>query len=207
MSDASAERLHVASRGQRLEYFTIVWNLLEGIAAVAAGIIAGSISLTAFGIDSFIEVTSGAVLLWRMSVDANERQRERNERMALRWVGVCFLVLAVYVAAESIRDLLSRNVPKHSRFGIVIACISLIVMPMLSRAKKNVGTELNSTAMHADAKQADFCVYLSAILLLGLALNALLGWWWADPVAGLLMVPIIAHEGYRGLRAETCGCD
>jgi divalent metal cation (Fe/Co/Zn/Cd) transporter len=127
--------------------------------------------------------------------------------MALRLVGVCFLALAVYVAVESIRDLLSRDAPEHSVFGIVIACVSLIVMPILSRAKKRVGTELNSTAMHADAKQADFCVYLSAILLLGLALNALFGWWWADPVAGLVMVPIIAREGYRGLRAETCGCD
>jgi divalent metal cation (Fe/Co/Zn/Cd) transporter len=92
-------------------------------------------------------------------------------------------------------------------FGIVIACVSLIVMPILSRAKKRVGTELNSAAMHADAKQTDFCVYLSAILLLGLVLNALLGWWWADPVAGLVMVPIIVHEGYRSLRAETCGCE
>jgi divalent metal cation (Fe/Co/Zn/Cd) transporter len=142
-----------------------------------------------------------------MSVDANERQRERNERIALRLVGICFLALAVYVAAESIRDLLNRNTPEHSVFGIVIACISLIVMPILSRAKKNVGAELNSVAMQADAKQTDFCVYLSAILLLGLVLNALLGLWWADPVAGLVMVPIIAHEGYRGLRADTCGCD
>ena len=166
MSDASAERLHVAARGQRLEYFTIGWNALEGIAAVTAGVIAGSISLTAFGIDSFIEVTSGAVLLWRMSVDANEHQRERNERIALRLVGVCFLALAVYVAAESIRDLMNRNAPEHGVFGIVIACISLIVMPILSRAKKNVGEELNSVAMQADAKQTDFCVYLSAILLL-----------------------------------------
>jgi divalent metal cation (Fe/Co/Zn/Cd) transporter len=177
MSDASAERLHVAARGRRFEYFTIAWNAMEGIAAVAAGVIAGSISLTAFGIDSFIEVTSGGALLWRMSVDANPYQRERNERIALRLVGVCFLALAVYVAIESIRDLLSHTAPEHSVFGIVIACVSLIVMPILSRAKKRVGTELNSAAMHADAKQTDFCVYLSAILLLGLALNALLGWW------------------------------
>jgi divalent metal cation (Fe/Co/Zn/Cd) transporter len=92
-------------------------------------------------------------------------------------------------------------------FGIVIACVSLIVMPILSRVKKRVGTELNSAAMQADAKQTDFCAYLSAILLLGLALNALFGWWWADPLAALVMVPIIAHEGNRGLRAETCGCE
>src|SRR5262249_30527985 len=145
--------------------------------------------------------------LWRMSVDANEHQRERNERIALRLIGVCFLALAVYVGSESARDLLSRNPPEHSVIGIVIACVSLIVMPILSRAKRRVGAELNSVAMQADAKQTDFCVYLSAILLLGLALNALLGWWWADPVAGLVMVPIIAREDYRGLNAETCGCD
>ena len=207
MSEGSAGRLHVAARGRQLEYFTIGWNAMEGIAAVAAGVIPGSISLTAFGIDSFIEVTSGAALLWRMSVDANELQRERNERIALRLVGACFVALAAYVAIESIHDLLSHNAPEHSVFGIVIACVSLIVMPILSRAKKHVGTELNSMAMHADAKQTDFCVYLSAILLLGLAMNALLGWWWADPIAGLVMAPIIAHEGYRGLKAETCGCD
>jgi divalent metal cation (Fe/Co/Zn/Cd) transporter len=206
MSDAYGERLHVATRGRRLEYFTMGWNAVEGIAAVAAGVLAGSISLRAFGIDCFIEVTSGAALLWRMSVDANEHQRERNDRIALRLVGASFLALAAYVAAESIRDLLSHNAPEQSVFGIVIACVSLIVMPILSRAKKRVGTELNSVAMHADAKQTDFCVYLSGILLLGLALNALLGWWWADPVAGLVMVPIIAHEGYRGLKAGECGC-
>lgn len=179
---------------------------MEGIASVIAGAIAGSISLTAFGIDSFIEVTSGAALLWRMSVDANRQRRERNERVALRVVGACFLALAAYVAVASIYDLVSRHAPQHSLVGIIIACISLLVMPLLSRAKRRVGTELNSAAMHADAKQTDFCVYLSAILLAGLVLNALLGWWWADPLAGLVMVPIIANEGYRGLRAETC-CD
>ena len=207
MADACLERPKIASRGRRLEYFTIGWNALEGIAAVFAGALAGSISLTAFGIDSFIEVTSGAALLWRMSVDANEHRREHNERIALRLVGACFLALAAYVAVESIRDLIQRAAPERSVFGIAVACVSLIVMPILSRAKKRVGTELKSAAMHADAKQTDFCVYLSAILLLGLILNASLGWWWADPGAGLVMLPIIAHEGYRGLRAETCGCD
>jgi divalent metal cation (Fe/Co/Zn/Cd) transporter len=207
MGDAVASRLLIAARGKRLEYFTIGWNTLEGIAAVTAGAIAGSISLTAFGIDSFIEVTSGAALLWRMSVDANEQQRERNERIALRLVGASFLALAAYVALESVYDLVSRQAPEHSVFGIVIACVSLVGMPMLSRAKRRVGKELKSAAMQADATQTDFCVYLSTILLLGLVLNALFGWWWADPLAGLVMVPIIANEGYHGLKAEACGCD
>lgn len=179
---------------------------MEGLVAVVAGALAGSISLVGFGIDSFIEVTSGAVLLWRMSVDADVRRRERNEKLSLRIVGVCFLALAVYVGYESVSDLIGTKAAEHSVPGIILACVSLAVMPLLSRAKKKVANELGSSAMHADAKQTDFCVYLSAILLVGLLLNAVLGWWWADPVAGLIMMPIIAKEGVDGLRAITC-CD
>jgi divalent metal cation (Fe/Co/Zn/Cd) transporter len=123
---------------------------------------------------------------------------------SLKVVGTCFVALAVYVGYESASDLLSREQPEHSIPGIVLACISLVVMPLLSRAKKRVGTELGSAAMHADAKQTDFCVYLSVILLAGLLLNAGLGWWWADPLAGLIMVPIIAKEGIDGKRARAC---
>ena len=197
-------RKTIAERGKRLEYFTIAWNSLEGLVAVIAGAMAGSISLVGFGVDSFIEVTSGTMLLWRMSVDADERGRERNEKLSLKVVGTCFVALAVYVGYESASDLLSREQPEHSIPGIVLAGVSLVVMPLLSRAKKRVGTELGSAAMHADAKQADFCVYLSVILLVGLLLNAGLGWWWADPLAGLIMVPIIAKEGIDGMRARTC---
>src|SRR5690242_14163665 len=152
-------------RGKRLEYFTIAWNSLEGLVAIAAGALAGSISLVGFGIDSFIEVVSGLVLLWRMSVDADIHRRERNERLSLRIVGVCFLALAVYVGYESVSDLITQRVPEHSLSGIILACASLVVMPFLSRAKRKVGDELRSKAMHADAKQTDFCVYLAAILL------------------------------------------
>jgi divalent metal cation (Fe/Co/Zn/Cd) transporter len=198
------DRVVTARRGRRLEYFTIVWNTLEGIVAVIAGMVAGSISLVGFGIDSFIEVTSGAALLWRMSVDADVHRRERNERLALRIVGLCFVALAVYICYESIGDLIRRQAPEHSIPGIVLACVSLLVMPLLSRAKRKVGTTLGSAAMHADAKQTDFCVYLSAILLGGLLLNALFGLWWADPVSALIMAPIIAKEGYEGIRGEAC---
>ena len=200
------DRQAIARRGKHLEYFTIAWNSLEGLVAVVAGALAGSISLVGFGIDSFIEVTSGTVLLWRMGVDADVRRRERNERLSLRIVGVCFLALAVYVGYESVSDLVSRKAPEHSVPGIILACVSLVVMPLLSRAKKKVGKELGSAAMHADAKQTDFCVYLSAILLIGLLLNAALGWWWADPAAALIMVPLIANEGVEAMRGETC-CD
>jgi divalent metal cation (Fe/Co/Zn/Cd) transporter len=198
------DRASVASRGRKLEYFTIAWNSLEGAVAVVAGLAAGSISLIGFGVDSFIEVTSGAVLLWRMSVDADVARRERNERLALRIVGLCFAALATYIAYESIGDLIQRRAPEHSFPGIVLACVSLLVMPLLSRAKRQVGTALSSAAMHADARQTDFCVYLSAILLGGLMLNALFGLWWADPLAALIMVPIIAKEGFGGIRGEAC---
>jgi len=200
------DRQVVARRGKRLEYFTIVWNSLEGLVAVLAGAFAGSISLVGFGIDSFIEVTSGTVLLWRMAVDADLRKRERNEKLSLRIVGVSFLALAVYVGYEAVSDLVSRKAPEQSIPGIVLACVSLVVMPVLSRAKKKVANELGSSAMHADAKQTDFCIYLSAIPLFGLLLNTALGWWWADPAAALIMVPLIAGEGVEAVKEETC-CD
>jgi divalent metal cation (Fe/Co/Zn/Cd) transporter len=201
---AVLERTAVVRHGRRLEYFTIAWNSLEGLVAVVAGAIAGSISLVGFGIDSFMEVTSGSVLLWRMSVDADVLRRERNERRALRVVGICFLLLAAYIAYESATDLRSKRVPDHSIAGIVLACVSLVVMPLLSRAKRKVGRALNSAAMYADAKQTEFCTYLSAILLAGLLLNALFELWWADPVAALIMVPIIAKEGIEGVQGKAC---
>jgi divalent metal cation (Fe/Co/Zn/Cd) transporter len=201
---AILERAAVVRRGRRLEYFTIAWNALEGLVAVIAGALTGSISLVGFGIDSFIEVTSGAVLLWRMSVDADVQRREGNERRALKIVGGCFLALTAYITYESAMDLWAKKAPEHSIPGIILACISLIVMPLLSRAKRKVGRALGSAAMHADAKQTEFCTYLSAILLAGLLLNTLFGVWWADPVAALIMVPIIAKEGIEGLQGKAC---
>ena len=198
------DRTLVARRGRRLEYFTIAWNTLEGLVAVVAGAFAGSISLVGFGIDSFIEVTSGSVLLWRMSVDADVPRRGWNERRALKIVGACFVALAAYITYESGTDLWSKKTPEHSIPGIVLASVSLVVMPLLSRAKRRVGRALRSAAMHADAKQTEFCTYLSAILLAGLLLNALFGIWWADPVAGLAMVPMIAKEGFEGFQGGAC---
>lgn len=201
---AILERTTVVRHGQRLEYFTIGWNAIEGLAAIAMGVIAGSISLVGFGIDSFIEVTSGSVLLWRMSVDADVQRRELNEKRALRVVGMCFLGLGAYIAYESAVDLWFKRAPEHSVPGIVLACVSLIVMPVLSRAKRTVGRVLGSAAMRADAKQTELCAYLSGILLVGLALNAVFGVWWADPAAALTMVPIIAKEGIEGLKGNAC---
>lgn len=204
MNDLIIPREAEVRRGRRLEYFTIAWNSLEGLIGIGAGMIAGSISLVGFGIDSLIEVTSGATLLWRMSVDADAARRERNERLSLRIVGACFLGLALYVAIEAVLDLGRKATPERSDPGIALAVVSLIVMPVLSRAKKSVGNALSSAVMKADAKQTDFCVYLSAILLVGLVLNAIWGWWWADPVAALVMVPLIAKEGFEGVKARGC---
>ena len=197
-------RLLEVGRGRRLEYFTIAWNTLEGIVAIIAGAVAGSISLMGFGIDSFIEVLSGSALLWRMSVDSDVEQRRRNERRTLRIVGLCFLGLAIYITYEAGRDLLQHRAPERSIAGTVLACASLLVMPLLSRAKHKVGAHLGSAAMHADAQQTQFCAYLSAILLGGLAMNTFFGLWWTDPVAALVMVPLIAREGMEGIRGQAC---
>ena len=202
----TAERRELVRRGRRLEYFTIGYNTLEGLVSLIAGAIAGSVSLTGFGLDSIIEVTSGAALLWRLRQDHQRSRREQLERTTLRIVGACFLALAAYILYESIASLLSREAPRPSIPGILVAAASVIVMPVLARSKRRVAAGLASGAMRADSRQTDFCTYLSAILLGGLLLNAIAGWWWADPVAGLVMAPVIAAEGIRGLRGQAC-CD
>ncbi len=198
------DRAHLIRRGLRLEYLTVAWNCAEAIVAVIAGLIAGSIALVGFGLDSVIEVSSGAVLLWRLHSDREEARREQVEQRALKLVGLSFLALAAYVAFDSVKTLWLKDAPERSLAGIILAAVSLIVMPLLARAKRRVAAAIASRALHADSRQTDLCAYLSAILLAGLALNALLGWWWADPVAGLLMVPIIANEGREALRGENC---
>lgn len=199
-------RSELVKRGRRLEYFTIAYNTLEGVIAVVAGLIAGSIALVGFGFDSLIEVTSAVALVWRLHSDADESRRERVEAITLRIVGACFLLLATYVTYDSIKSLVRREAPDESIPGIVLAVVSLIVMPLLVRAKRRVARRINSVALMADSKQTELCTYLSAILLAGLLLNSLVGWWWADSVAALIMVPIIVKEGIEGLRGETC-CD
>jgi divalent metal cation (Fe/Co/Zn/Cd) transporter len=187
-------------RGRNLEYWTIGWNSLEAIAAVTAGVLAGSVALVGFGIDSVIEVSSGAIILWRLF------SGEHREKIALKLVGISLIALAAYVGFDAAKSLILRDTPEASYIGIAIAALSLVVMPVLARAKRNVAAQLNSRAMMADSKQTDICAYLSAILLGGLLLNALFGWWWADPLAALLMLPIIVKEGIDALRGETC-CD
>jgi divalent metal cation (Fe/Co/Zn/Cd) transporter len=193
----------LAARARRLEYLTLAWNGLEAAVALASGIVAGSIALVGFGLDSVLEMASAAILLWRFGAES-EANRERAERRAHLLAGGCLLALAAYVAIASLRALWSRTVPERSIPGIVIAIAAVVVMPVLGRAKRRVARELGSCALHTDSRQADFCAYLSAIVLIGLLLNWLLGWWWADSVAALVMVPIIAREGVDGLRGKGC---
>ena len=207
MTTVGLIRSDLVRRGQRLEYFTIGYNCVEGVVSIVAGLIAGSVSLLAFGMDSAIEVASGAALLWRLHHDLDLARREQVERTTLRIVGWCFVALAAYIAYESGSTLIRQKSPDRSIPGIVIAALSLVVMPLFARAKRRVASRISSAALHADSRQTDFCAYLSAILLGGLLLNAFFGWWWADPVAGLVMVPIIAREGLVGVRGRACGCE
>ena len=188
-------------RGRFLEYLTLAWNSVEAVVALGSGVFAGSTALVGFGVDSLIESSSGAILLWRLT---EKDGGEGREGVALRLVGVSFLALAAWVGWDALGSLWNREAPDSSLVGIVLAAVSLILMPVLARAKRRVARALGSRAMEADSRQTDLCAYLSAILLLGLGLHAALGWWWADPVAGLAMVPIIGREGVGALRGETC---
>jgi divalent metal cation (Fe/Co/Zn/Cd) transporter len=208
MTNATALNRHqLVRRARHLEYFTIGWNSLEGLVSIVAGAIAGSVSLIGFGLDSLIEVTSGVALLWRLHHDLNPSRREEVERTTLRIVGVCFVALALYIFYDAGNDLISHTAPDRSIPGIVIAAVSVVVMPLLARAKRRVAAGIGSRAMMADSRQTDFCTYLSAILLGGLLCNAAFGWWWVDAVAALVMVPIIAKEGMESLKGRACGCD
>jgi divalent metal cation (Fe/Co/Zn/Cd) transporter len=169
------ERNVLVARGRRLEYFTIAWNGFEAGVALISGLLAGSVALVGFGLDSVIETISAGILLWRLRAEGDSLQRERRERMAHRLVGVCFLLLAVYVAVESLRALWMKAMPERSVAGILIAVAAVVVMPLLGRAKRRVAAQMGSRALRADSRQADFCAYLSAILLAGLLLHACWG--------------------------------
>jgi divalent metal cation (Fe/Co/Zn/Cd) transporter len=200
-------RTRAIKLGRALQYLTIAWNSAECLVALAAGFVAGSIALVGFGFDSAVEVTSSLAALWRLRNDADEAGREAAERRTLRIVGLCFLVLAAYVLCDAVIVLIERRAPDHSRVGIILAALSMIVMPLLVRSKRRIATRLGSGALEAEARQTQVCAYLSAVLLAGLGLNAGLGWWWSDPVAGLVMVPLIANEGWQAVKGRTCCAD
>lgn len=200
----SATRSRWVRRGQLLAWATIAWNSIEGVAGIASGITAGSIALVGFGIDSYVEVFAGSVILWRLSKERlGEHVSERAELVAVRLIACTFLLLAIGIGAESVRRLVAGEAADESVFGIVLATVSLLVMPLLARAKRRVGVALDSRAVQADATETVLCVWLSGILLIGLSLNALFGWWWADPVAALGIVYVAAREGIQHLRTDA----
>ena len=189
-------------KGLMAEYFTVGWNVLEGLIAITAGVIAGSIALVGFGLDSYVEVASGSVLIWRLRKHgfAEEEEEEAAEKKAILFVGITFFLLAVYVIFESGKKLYFQEHAEESLIGIVLAVVSLIVMPLLALYKKKIAVQINSRALRADALETLACSYLSFTLLLGLGANALFGWWWADPIAALAMVYFLISEGMEAIQ-------
>ena len=202
----SASRAALVRRGLALNYLTIAYNVVEAVVALAAGVVAGSVALVGFGLDSVIEVTASGAAQWRLRSDLDMARRERAEHTTLRIIGWSFLALAAYVVFDSAKALLRREPPERSVVGLVLLALSAVVMPVLARAKRRVAREMSSRALDAEATQTSLCAYLSVIALAGVALNATLGWWWADPVAAIAMVPIIAKEGLEGVRVQPCDC-
>ena len=201
-----ASRPALVRRGLVLNYLTIGYNVLEAVVAIGAGIVSGSVALLGFGLDSVIEVTASGAAQWRLRADLDASRRERVEHLTLRIIGWSFLALAVYVVLDSANALLRHEAPERSVVGLVLLALSAMVMPVLARAKRRVARAMTSRALEADATQTSLCAYLSVIALAGVAVNAAFGWWWADPVAALAMVPIIAKEGVEGLRAKADCC-
>jgi divalent metal cation (Fe/Co/Zn/Cd) transporter len=207
-TDSDPARALLVRRGLGLSVAGLVVVSLEAGVSLSAGIAAGSVALLGYGVDSVIEFTSGIASLWRLATDRQAARRARAERLSRRTIGVCFLALALYVLADAIVTIVRRAAPQPSALGVAVAIFSLVAMPTLARAKRRVAVGLDSGALASDAVQSSLCAYLSAVLLGGLALNALFGWWWADPVAAVVMTPIIANEGIQTLRGRaTCSDD
>jgi len=202
----AATRARLLTRGLRLEYVTVGWNIAEGVIAVGAGLAAGSIALIGFGVDSFVETISGAILLWRLRAEAgggaNEERIEQVERRAERLVGVSFAILAAYVAFEAVRTLAAQDRPDASPVGIVLTAVSIGAMLWLARAKRETGEALASRALIADSRQTYACWYLSVTTLAGLALNAVFGLWWADPLAALVIAVFLVREAREAWDGE-----
>jgi divalent metal cation (Fe/Co/Zn/Cd) transporter len=197
------ERDRLGRRAQLLAAASVGYNLVEAVIAVTAGLVAGSVALVGFGLDSVVEVSSGLIILWQF----RHRLPETRERQALRMLAVSFFALAGYVGFESVRVLASGNDPDSSPVGIGLAIASLVVMPLLSRAQRRTGKALGSRAVVADGTQTLLCSYLSAVLLAGLLLNATLGWAWADPIAALVIAGVAVREGVEAWKGHNCCAD
>jgi cation diffusion facilitator family transporter len=197
---AVAERARLQRRGVLLEWFTVTWNVIEAAVAIAAGVIAGSVALIGFGVDSGIEVVAASALLWRFrraGVDATDEEHGAAERRALYIVSGTFFLLAAYIGFEGVAALVSGEEPETSTVGVVLSIVSLIVMPSLAYTKQQTGRALGSRALEADAIETWVCAYLSLALLAGVGLHAAFGWWWADPLGALAMLPVIIWQGWK----------
>lgn len=196
------DRRRLGRRAQWLAGTSVAYNLVEGIVAISAGIVAGSVALVGFGLDSVVEMSSGLIILWQF----RHLVPESRERVALRLIGVSFFALAGYVTVESTRSLIVGRDPAPSPVGIGLAVASLLIMPVLSRAQRRTGRALGSGSVVADSTQTLLCAYLSGVLLTGLLLNAFFGWGWADPIAGLIIAAVAVKEGVDAWRGKNCGC-
>ncbi len=189
----------------RLEYFTVGWNLIEAVIGMVAGVISGSVSLVAFALDSVVESASGGILIWRLKSETAGKGAEDLERKVLKPLALAFFALALYVTWRALQVLALGSRPDDSPVGIGLAVVSLVVMPILARKKKDAARQLDSRSLDADSTQTNICAYLSAVLLGGLVANSLLGWWWADPLAGLVIASIAAKEGRElWVGEDTC---
>ena len=198
------ERLQLERRIRLLAWTGNVWHLVEFAIAIVAGIAAGSIALIGFGADSLVEVLAGSVIVWLFT--GNRGSSQAAERRAQQLIATSFFVLAAYIAVESVRDLATGHKPATSWVGIALAAFTALTMPLLARAKRQLGRKLNSSAAMNEAAQNQLCAYLSIALLVGLLLNALAGWWWADPAAALVIAGIAVNEGRESWRGKGC-CD
>lgn len=207
--DPVGGRSALQRRGLLLAGLTIAWNVVEAVVAISAGIAAGSIALVGFGFDSTIEVGSAFVVVWQFRAEIRGGYDEDRERRALRLIAISFFVLAAYVIAESVRDLFFVDAEaEESAVGLVLASLSLLVMPALAVAKRRTAARLGSPTLRADAAETMLCTWLSAVLLGGLVLNATVGWWWADPIAAIGIAGLAAKEGLEAWRGEDCDdCD
>jgi divalent metal cation (Fe/Co/Zn/Cd) transporter len=194
---AAVRKAHLLNR------ITIGYNAAEGVIAVLAGIAAGSVSLIGFGLDSGVEVSTSLVLAWRLQRERRDGCRAEDDRRATRAIALCFAALALWVGYEAVTQLLDREQPDVSVVGIIVAGLSVVLMPLLARAKKRLGPTLGSQAVISEARQTELCAYLSAVVLLGLGANALAGWWWADPFAALAIAGVATYEAVRTWRAES----
>jgi divalent metal cation (Fe/Co/Zn/Cd) transporter len=199
------DREALVRRGLMLNYLTIGYNSLEAIVALVAGSLAGSVALVGFGVDSVIEVSASAAAQWRLRADVDVNRRQRIERITMRIIGWSFLALGAYVVIDSGNTLWRREHPERSAAGMVILTLSVIIMPVLARSKRRVARTLESRALEADAVQTSLCAYLSVIALVGVGLNAMLGWWWADPIAALVVAGVAVREGRAAWRGDP-GC-